>query len=248
MKHRLFLIFLAAYSAASVAEPELKGTPGELSSYLSGVPEKVFISGYGEIKANADKAVITLVVKTEDSKLSGAIKKNKEVRNTIRNVLKQKGIKPEYIKDSKFSSTPEYGFFGDKPNNYKVNNIVSIEIHTGEELEAASSLVDEYASVSLVSTRFEQSDKQKYENSALQKAIENANAKKAVYEKTLNIRLKLVNLSEQVIQAAPQHRLREAKLKAMSASYEMEDSMGGAGQSFGELTYISNVNLTLRIE
>jgi len=67
------------------AEPELKGTPVELTAYLSGIPSTINAIGNSTMNANADKAVVTLVVKTENELL---------VLRSKRTNRSKKGLRP----------------------------------------------------------------------------------------------------------------------------------------------------------
>ena len=235
-----FLILLS-FSSYSSAEPELKGSPGELTSYLQNIPSTIVVNGHSEIDANADNAIVTLVVKTENKLLSEAIKSNQSVRHKITTFLTSKGFKEKNITSSKFSSTPEYGFFGNKPDNYKVNNAVLLSINSEKELLFISEVVDKFQEVFLVGTTFEHSEHEKYKKLALEKAISNALSKKSLYERTLGTKLYVKNISENttgIIHQTDQVRSR----KAMS-SYS-----GASKANFGSLTYQSTVTITYKVK
>jgi len=233
IKPGLFLV-LILFTSISSAEPELKGTPGELASYLQNIPSTVEVIGQSEIDANADNAVVTLVVKTENKKLSGAIKSNQSIRNKIVSFLTSKGLKEKNITSSKFSSTPEYGFFGNKPDNYKVNNAVLLTINSEKELLFISEAVDQFQEVFLVSTNFEHSEHEKYKKLALDKALNNALSKKTLYEKSLGIKLYVKSVSENTTGII--HQAEELRSRKAIASYS-----GSSKTNFGSLTYQSTV-------
>src|SRR5437016_3661199 len=51
------------------ADTEIKGTPTELSNYLTGIPKNVVITGEAEVRVSADKAIVSLKVSTESKAL-----------------------------------------------------------------------------------------------------------------------------------------------------------------------------------
>lgn len=235
----IFLLLLFPFSA--IAEPELKGSPSELENYLQNIPTSIDVIGQSEIIENADNAIVTLIVKTENKMLSGAIKANQNIRKRIATFLNTKGFSSKNITSSKFSSTPEYGYFGDKPDNYKVNNAVLITINSEEELLFISEVVDKYKEVYLVGTIFEHTEHEKYKKQALEKAINNALEKKALYEKTLGVKLNAVNISEStsgVLQETEQKKNRK-----VLSSYS-----GTSKTNFGSIIYRSTVTIKYRVK
>ena len=111
------LIVLTASSVA-LAEPEIKGTPTELSNYLIDVPKLVVLSGTSELKVQAESAIVMISVNTESGSLHTALKSNQDLRKQIIGILNKSGISPDKIVASRFSSTPQYGLFGKKPSSY----------------------------------------------------------------------------------------------------------------------------------
>ena len=124
------------------AEPELKGSAGELAAYLATVPRTVSVTGESELKVQADRAVIGLKVTTENKSLQDALRNNQEIRTKMANLLKDRGLSPDRIQGSRFSSTPKYGLFGEKAKSYRVENILKIMVHDDKEFQATAHLVD----------------------------------------------------------------------------------------------------------
>lgn len=241
MNKQIFFLVLFLFSSFTSAEPELKGSPSDLANYLQNIPTIIEVIGQSEIDANADNAIVTLVVKTENKMLSGAIKSNQSIRNKITTYLTSKGLKDKNITSSKFSSTPEYGFFGNKPDNYKVDNVVLLTINSEKELLFISEVVDKFQEVFLVSTTFEHSEHEKYKKLALKKAIDNALDKKTLYEKTLGTKLYVKDISENtigIIQQTEDTRSRKALSSYSSTSKA----------NFGSLTYQSIVTIKYSVK
>src|SRR5690242_12996660 len=62
-------ILILGFAPLVHAEPELKGTPSELGNYLNTIPKTVLVTGEAEVKVPADRALVTLRVRTENHSL-----------------------------------------------------------------------------------------------------------------------------------------------------------------------------------
>jgi uncharacterized protein YggE len=100
---------------SAFAQPELKGSPNDLRQFLYPSEKIVTLRAEAEKKAYSDKAIISLVITSEDQQLSTSISNNMALRESISKQLVTAGINPEYIKSSKFSTSPQYVWFGKKP-------------------------------------------------------------------------------------------------------------------------------------
>ncbi|HKS37834.1 MAG TPA: SIMPL domain-containing protein [Verrucomicrobiae bacterium] len=188
--NKLSVVLLGSLLASNlIAEPELKGSASELAGYLAAVPKLVSVAGEAEVKTNADRAIISLSVVTENKSLHDAVRLNQEVRSKIVKRLKDADIAPERIQASKFSSTPKYGIFSEKAKSYRVENTLRITALDEKEFQAAASQVDGVAEVRYAGIDFEHSDKEGLKTKALTQALANATAKKKVYEDQLGVKL-----------------------------------------------------------
>lgn len=113
------LVSLCLFAIQLRAEPEIKGSPAELTTYLAGVPKLVSITGESELKVTADRALISLKVVIENKSLQDASRANQEIRARILRTLAEQGVPNERVKASKFSSTPKYGVFREKARSYR---------------------------------------------------------------------------------------------------------------------------------
>ena len=148
------LISILLFSVAVHAAPEIKGNPHELKSFLYPVDNVVTINGHADKKAYSDRAILTLVVTTESELLSRAVAENSDLRNKLGKQLTEAGIPAEAIKSSKFSSTPQYGWFGKKPSSYKVVNRMTITIDQEAQLKEVAAVSDKYKEVEFSDTAF----------------------------------------------------------------------------------------------
>ncbi len=184
----LSTMFLTALQALS-AEPEIKGSPTELANYLSGLPQAVLVTGEGEIKLPADRAVISLKVTTENKSLAEALRANDEVRGRVASYLKERGLGPERIKAAKFSSTPKYGVFSEKVKGHRVENLIKVTAHDDKEFQSVAGVPDKFSEVIYTGVEFEQSNKDSLKMQATVQACNDAEERKKVFEKQLGIKL-----------------------------------------------------------
>src|SRR5437899_4742564 len=187
------------------AEPELKGSPAELATYLASLPKTVSVTGESEVKVQADRAVINLKVTTENKSLQEALRVNQEIRNKMLNSLKERDISADRIQASKFSSTPKYGMFSDKAKSYRVENIIKITVSDEKQFQATAHLVDTLPEVEYLGIDFEHSDKEALKKKAVAQALDDAFDHAKVYEQRLAVRLVPKGFSEaaRISQGAP---------------------------------------------
>lgn len=179
MKKIAFTALCMLFTINAYAEPELKGSPDELRGFLHPADRVVTISGHAEEKAYSDKAIVSLVITTEEKLLSKAISINGNLRDKITRSLVSSGIQPDLIKSSKFSSSPQYGWFGSKPSSYKVVNRMAISISDAGHLKEIAAVGDQYEEVELSDTAFEHTMKDEYSEKVKAQALEKIKSQKA---------------------------------------------------------------------
>lgn len=189
----IVLFVIANYSFAS---PEIKGNPEELRSYFHPENRTLSIQGHAEKTAYTDEAVVNLVVKTENKLLSKAIKENSAIREQVIEQLSGKGFDKADIKNSKFSSSPQYGWFGSEPQSYEVVNRVAIKIADSRQLELIAEIADTNTAINFSGTTFEHSEKEAFEKLVKKLALEKVLEKKRFYEQSLGIKLTAVSFAE----------------------------------------------------
>src|ERR1041384_3917967 len=74
------------------ADAELKGSPGELEKYLSGLSSTVSLIGESEVKVPADKAEVTVKISTENKFLNESLRLNEDIRSRVAGFLQEKGL------------------------------------------------------------------------------------------------------------------------------------------------------------
>ncbi|WP_444958424.1 SIMPL domain-containing protein [Microbulbifer sp. ZKSA002] len=253
---RLALFAALIIPALSQAAPEITGTPQDLRGLI--YPESRIVTLHGNAKETAysDQAIVNVIVTTEEPLLSDAIASNSSLRKNLTQSLIKAGIDGSKIKNSKFSSSPQFGWLGKNPSSYKVINRVAVTIDQENHLQAIAELTDQNKEVDIVSTSFEHSETSEYTKKVQSKALAKIMAQKADYEETLGIQLIPVNIrtknigfygtagagavEEVVVTAA---RGRAGKLKdSFSDSYiETETS------SFDEVQYEASLSVEFQV-
>ena len=248
------------------AEPELKGSPGELAAYLASVPKTVSLTGEAEVKVPADRALISLNVVTENKSLQEASRANQEIRARILRALTEQGLPAERIKASKFSSTPKYGVFKEKAKSYRVENAIKITAHDEKEFQAVAGVVDNVSEVRYESVEFENSEKNELKLKACAQALEKAMERKKLYEENLGVKLTAKGFYEAV--AVPNRSGRtlnravgiDARYASVSPSFSgpvpAQDALLTSGlanmeeipASFSELVYTARVAVEYAVE
>jgi uncharacterized protein len=241
------ILFFLFTSNLALAEIELKGSPRELSKYLSPLPEKVSIRGEAKIEIQTESGIVTLGIKTESSQLQKSLKKNQTFRSEITTQLTKSGINESRIKGTKFSSTPEYGFFGKKPNNYVVKANLKITIQNEKELQEVARIVDSNENVFYHGLELKEQEKNEIKKKLLDMALKNASAKKIIFETELGITLKPIKFYDYIsikeeIARQPHSIQNEIVLHEKISSEESNSSYEG-GLSFGDHTYRGSVEI-----
>ncbi len=256
MKRLIVSAAFLALSSLSYSAPELKGSPQDLQGFLYPKDNIISISDFAEEKAYSDKAEVNLVISTENKLLSEAIKSNGALRNKISKVLVEAGIAPDLINSSKFSSSPQYGWFGNKPSSYKVVNRMAISIANESHLQDIAVVADEYEEVELSDTAFEHSKKEEYSEKVKAKALEKILKQKAFYEKSLGVKLTAIDIRDvNVEQDATRGArvLEEVVVVGMRTSGEKFSSVpkskvGAHKVSFDEVKYEARLTVDFKIE
>jgi uncharacterized protein YggE len=180
----------------ALAQPELKGSPNELRQFLHPHDKIVTLSAEAEEKAYSDRAIISLVITSEDKQLSTSISNNIALRESISQQLVTAGINPEHIKSSKFSTSPQYGWFGKKPDSYKVVNRMAVTITEESQLKSIASVADSKEEIELSDIAFEHSKKDAYKSQVKKLALEKIMKQKALYESSLGVILTPVSFRD----------------------------------------------------
>lgn len=245
------LSLLVTFGATALqAAPELKGSPDELSYYLLDQRKIIIINGSALEEVEADTAIVAITVRTKEAKLNDALQENEKTRKAIKDNLQQAGITADKIKASKFSSSPNYGWFGEKPSSYEIDNEMKITISSEEQLRAVAKVVDEHKSVLMGGTEFKDSQKEGNEQKVLKKALSAVQEKQKAYEQGLGIVLTPIRVIDQNVYAQTPQRIRPQTrgyekrsdgVAAMVMSAPAVESEASA--DFGAMSYSANATV-----
>lgn len=257
MRKQLLVLLLSLLTCFVQAEPEIKGNPEELKDFLYPTENVVTINGYADEKVYSDQAIVTLVVTTESELLSAAISKNSSLRSQIAKSLIEANIPAEQIKSSKFSSTPQFSWFGKKPSSYKVVNRMAITLQQEEQLKKVAALSDKFEEVEFSDTVFEHSQEDECRKKLKAEALEKIIEQKKFYETTLGLKLSPIGIKDfDLSQAGTQGAmlLNEAVFGAAKQGYEGDSKFASRSlvqqttTSFDELKYEARLSVDFKIE
>ncbi|MCO1336350.1 SIMPL domain-containing protein [Microbulbifer sp. OS29] len=253
---RLVLMVSLLIPGLSQATPEITGTPQDLRGLIHPQTRVVTLHGNAKETAYSDQAIINVMVTTEDPLLSNAIANNSNLREQLTRSLVKAGIQNSRIKNSKFSSSPQFGWLGKNPSSYKVINRVAVTIDRESQLQAIAQLTDQNKEIEIVSTSFQHSEEPEYTKKVQSKAIAKIMAQKADYEKILGIQLTPIDIRthnvgyrgteeaeaiEEVIITAARKRGNSYK-KSFSDSYSEV-----APVSFDEIQYEASLSVEFQV-
>ncbi len=260
--NRLLLLSLAATATASLtgfsqlghAQTQLSGTPDELREFLHPRPNTVNINGEGELTAYKDVAKISLLVTTEERTLSRAMEVNQAMRLELIQQFVAAGVPQEDINNSKFSSSPQFGFFGRNPNSFEVSARMEIEVNSEEHLQLLAAAADENEEVEFESTEFEHSDEDAFEDRVREIALEDVMAQKAYYESNLGLQLKAINFYyggiRQMARAMPRAAMAQEMAMDANANRTLSSAAVAAptvAPTFDEVEYQTNITVVFEI-
>ena len=256
MKKILSTIVFALFASFTLAEPEIKGSPRELRGFLYPTGKVVTINGQADEKAYSDKAIVSLVITTESKLLSEAISKNSSLRSDVTKSLMNTGIAAENIKSSKFSSSPQYGWFGKKPSSYKVVNRMAVSILKESHLQEIAAISDRYQEVELSDIAFEHTKMDEYNSKVKAEALEKVIEQKEFYEKSLGVKLTPIGIRDSNIRQRATRGAMVLEEAIVTASKLQQDNYSSVSKyrdqaqepSFDEVKYEANLAVDFKIE
>jgi uncharacterized protein YggE len=173
----------------SAADPELRGTPTELQKFLRTASHSVTLQGHAKQTVQADVGHVIVVVHTQGKDLTGTIVANGQRRDALTKVLLGQGIEAKAIRTEKFSTSPQYSWFGKVPSSYEVVNRLNVEVADERQVTMVTSAAGGSADLSIGSITFEYSKQRDLEEQVRRAAFDDALAKKSFYEQRLGAKL-----------------------------------------------------------
>jgi uncharacterized protein len=248
------VLCLSIIGAVNAAEPELKGTPAELQKFLRTATHSVILIGHAKQTVQADVGHITVIVHTQAKDLTAAIAANRQRRDTLTQSLLGKGIDPKAIRVAKFSTSPQFGWFGKTPSSYEVVNRMTVDVSDEHQLTLVTASAAESPDLSIGAIVFEYSKQRELEEQVRRAAFDDALAKKSFYEQRLSATLRPMEFTFSDLSAratAGALALEEVIVTANRRSAgESASSVATPPPppSFGEKEYEVAANITFAIE
>lgn len=259
MKNLLLLLLTYALLIPSLQATEIKGKPEELRAFLHPEKQEVSLSANAERRVYADQAIVSVVVKNEAKTLSAAMQDNSTLRASLKESLIALGIDAENIQNSKFSSSPQYGWFGDKPKSFEVLNRVAIKISDEKSLQAVADITDKFPEMSIAGTEFKHTQKEAVHRELKKEALDKILVDKRYYEENLGVTLKTASFYDSGLKSNA--TLGEQELEVIQVSgmrlYREEQSRGYSSElaappqvqsSFEEIVYTTSISVEYTIE
>jgi len=248
----LSILLITSIAANAYAEPELKGSPTELQAFLIPESKTVTLTGSHEMTVYSDTATVNLLVTSEEDTLGQALEKNGKIRKILVEQLLNIGVSKEAIKNAKFSSSPEYGWFGKEPDHYKVMNRLSVKVSEEESLRAIALIADKIDAVKISGTDFEDSKKEEHKKLTKKRALERVLEDKAFYENTLSVKLTPISFYDGIVHINPTtgaSQIEEVALYSMRAdkSLKRQSIEPPSKSSFDELNYHASIRVEFKV-
>jgi uncharacterized protein YggE len=254
----ILIVFALSTATILAAEPELKGTPAELASYLSGLPKLVSIIGESEVKVPADRAVVALKISSESKSLQESLRLNQEARGRVAAFLKENGFGTNQIQAARFSSTQKYGIFAEKAKSHRVDNFLKITVRDEKEFQTVANTVDRWPEVQFLGIDFEHTNKEALKARAQAQACDNAGERKKLFEEKLGVKLTAKRFTEAMVVPVQPDRKYYGASYASGSRFDKTTSIPGQksgeegieefGSPFGELVFSARITVEYAVE
>ncbi|MGI9205288.1 MAG: SIMPL domain-containing protein [Woeseiaceae bacterium] len=252
MKRLILLTTILAVAGVVHAETELKGSPEELRQFLHPVEHTVTLTGTHEETAYSDKAIVSLVITTEADRLSDSMESNTRLRTSIAQSTIDAGVSPDEINTSKFSSSPQFGWFGGRPKSFEVVNRMSVGITDEAHLQLIARLTDDNDEIVMAGMEFEHTAKEEFQANVRKAALDKALAQRTAYEQQLGIKLTPINVQENVIMPnkAPNYieEISVSAVRQRGAANSAIPASAPPPQTFDEVSYQATVYVTFEVQ
>ena len=206
-------------------------------------PRTIGVSGQGEVRAEPDRATVTLGVESRKPKLEDA---RAEVAKTVDAVLKltrDLKIDQKLVRSTRVNVQPEYNWGNGQPNErtligYYVARQVEVELHDLEKLGQLLERATDLGVNQMGDPRLDSSKRQDLVREALAKAVVDARQNAEVIAKAAGAKLgaaRTINASSEFT-PPPMPMVRAMAMEAKAAG-------GGAQYQSGEMTFNATVNV-----
>lgn len=147
------------------------------------------VSGIGKINVKPDIAILNIGVETENKELSKAQYENSITTTKVIDSIKNNGVTAKDIQTAYYNIVSVYDYSGSEKifKGYKVTNMLKVRLREVEKTgKVIDNAVDSGANI-INNIQFDISNKRKYYEKALQKAIRDAVSKAEAMSYEMNV-------------------------------------------------------------
>ncbi|MEM9335260.1 MAG: SIMPL domain-containing protein [Pseudomonadota bacterium] len=195
LKYTTLLLLIATLFSVPASATELTGTPEELRAFLQSQVRTIVLRDDAEEVGSNDIAKITLVIRTQERELSLSLEANNRKREAVAAALAALGLDADDIKSSKYSASPQFGWFGSKPNNFEVVNKLVASVDNPTLFQEVAKIADGDDDISFGGVEFEHSEEDAFEQKVRDKAVDKILEQARYFEQKLGLRLKAVSFN-----------------------------------------------------
>jgi uncharacterized protein len=205
-------------------------------------PRTIGVSGQGEVRAEPDRATITLGVESRKPKLEDARAAVAKTVDAVLKLTRDLKIDPKLVRSTRVNVQPEYNWGSGNANErtligYYVARQVEVELHDLEKLGQLLERATDLGVNQMGDPRLDSSKRQDLVREALAKAVVDARQNAEVIAKAAGAKLgnaRTINANTEFTQP-PLPMVRAMAMEAKAA--------GGAPYQSGEMTFNATVNV-----
>jgi len=205
-------------------------------------PRTIGVGGQGEVRAEPDRATVTLGVESRKPKLEDARAAVAKTVDAVLKLTRELKIDPKQVRSTRINVQPEYNWGANNANErtligYFVSRQVEVELHDLEKLGQLLERATDLGVNQMGDPRLDSSKRQDLVREALAKAVVDARQNAEVIAKAAGARLgnaRTINANTEFSQP-PVPMVRAMAMEAKAA--------GGAPYQSGEMTFNATVNV-----
>ncbi len=183
---------------SAFAEIEIEGTKAEVAEFATSLKGmgKVTLTATAEETLSSTSADVALSIVSNAGKLASAIKNNAALGAKLQKQLAASGIPASAISSQSLASTPEYGWFSDKPKSYTVASRFHVRISEEAQFLTIAKFVDTEDDVRYVGIKPHLEIAGAFTQNLEAAALTALAAKQKIYETAHGIKLSVHSFSE----------------------------------------------------
>jgi uncharacterized protein len=207
----------------------------------SNQPRTVNVNGQGEVRAEPDRATVTLGVESRKPKLEDARAAVAKTVDAVLKLTRELKIDQKLVRSTRINVQPEYNWNG-QPNErtligYYVARQVEVELHDLEKLGQLLERATDLGVNQMGDPRLDSSKRQELVREALAKAVVDARQNAEVIAKAAGATLGRARTISANAEFTP------PPMPMVRAAMAMEAKQAGAPYQSGEMTFNATVNV-----